>query len=67
MSPYQLVFGKTRHLPVELEQKAYWTTHMLNFDIRIVGEKRIFQLNKLDEFRLEAYEIQSYTKRKTKR
>ena len=24
MSPYQLVYGKTYHLPVELEFKAHW-------------------------------------------
>jgi hypothetical protein len=24
MSPYQLIYGKTYHLPVELEFKAHW-------------------------------------------
>jgi transposase InsO family protein len=25
ISPYQIVYGKTCHLPVELEHRAYWT------------------------------------------
>lgn len=56
MSPYKLVYGKTCHLPLELEHKTYWATQYLNFDIKKAGEKRLFQLNELDEFRNKAYE-----------
>ncbi|XP_072071870.1 uncharacterized protein [Arachis hypogaea] len=50
MSPYQLVYGKACHLPVKLEQRAYWATRFLNFDAKAVGEKKLLQLNELDEF-----------------
>ncbi|KAG9439984.1 hypothetical protein H6P81_020149 [Aristolochia fimbriata] len=50
-TPYRLVYGKACHLPLELEYKAYWATKFLNFDIKAAGEKRLLQLNALDEFR----------------
>ncbi|PIM99706.1 DNA-directed DNA polymerase [Handroanthus impetiginosus] len=50
------LFGKACHLPVELEHNAYWDIRKLNFDMQAAGEKRLLQLNELDEFQLQAYE-----------
>ncbi|GJT04535.1 reverse transcriptase domain-containing protein [Tanacetum coccineum] len=37
-TPYQLVYGKSCHLPVELEHKAYWALKHVNFNLKTAGE-----------------------------
>ncbi|GJX76854.1 reverse transcriptase domain-containing protein [Tanacetum coccineum] len=33
-TPYKLVYGKSCHLPIELEHKAYWALKHANFDLK---------------------------------
>ncbi|XP_020538271.1 uncharacterized protein LOC110010412 [Jatropha curcas] len=66
MSPYQMVYGKAFHLPVELEHKAYGAIKFLNFNAKQVGERRLLHLNMMDEMRLHAYESARIYKDRTK-
>ncbi|XP_057790930.1 uncharacterized protein LOC131008045 [Salvia miltiorrhiza] len=67
MSPYQLVFGKSYHLPVEIEHKAYWATRRINMEFKEAGFTRRDLLTELDEWRNEANESSQIYKEMAKK
>ena len=67
MTPYQLVYGKTCHLPVELEFKSHWAIKGWNMDLQSAGIKRQIQLAELDKWREKAYHSSKLYKERTKR
>jgi hypothetical protein len=67
MTPYQLVYGKTCHLPVELEYKSHWAIKKWHMDLPSAGIKRQMQLGELEESRERAYHNARMHKEKTKR
>nr|GEV56375.1 reverse transcriptase domain-containing protein [Tanacetum cinerariifolium] len=66
-TPYKLVYGKSCHLPIELEHKAYWALKHVNIDLKTTGDHQKLQLNELNELRDQAYENSLIYKEKTKK
>ncbi|GJY54030.1 reverse transcriptase domain-containing protein [Tanacetum coccineum] len=48
-TPYKLVYGKSCHLPIELEHRTYWALKHANFYLKTTGDHRKLQLNELNE------------------
>ncbi|GJR04561.1 reverse transcriptase domain-containing protein [Tanacetum coccineum] len=46
-TPYKLVYGKSCHLPIELEHRAYWALKHANFDLKTAGDHRKLHFNAL--------------------
>nr|CAD39877.2 OSJNBb0058J09.16 [Oryza sativa Japonica Group] len=67
MSPYQIVYGKSCRLPVELEHRAYWAIRNSNMDFEGAGEWRKMQIAELEEWREMAYHNAKIYKERTKR
>nr|GEY40028.1 reverse transcriptase domain-containing protein [Tanacetum cinerariifolium] len=65
-TPYRLVYGKSCHLPLELEDKAFRALKHANFDLKTAGDQRKLQLIELSEFRDQAYENFLIYKERTK-
>nr|GEY65620.1 hypothetical protein [Tanacetum cinerariifolium] len=65
--PYKLVYGKSCHLPIELEHRAYLALKHVNFDFKTTGDHRKLQLNELTELRDQAYENSVIYKERTKK
>ncbi|XP_076949677.1 uncharacterized protein LOC143622394 [Bidens hawaiensis] len=60
------VYGKSCHLPVELEYRAYWALKMVNVDLTEAARKIYFQIHELEELRDAAYSRSLNIKEKTK-
>ena len=67
MSLYRIIFGKPCHLPLELEYRAMWAIKKFNCDFQAAKEKRLLQMNELEELRNEAYDNARIYKYKTKK
>jgi hypothetical protein len=67
MMPYQLVYGKNYHLPIELEHKALWAITKWNMDLKAARTKRKIKITEFEEWREKAYHSAKLYKERTKR
>ncbi|XP_076928215.1 uncharacterized protein LOC143592097 [Bidens hawaiensis] len=61
-----LVYGKSSHLPVELEHRVYWALKTVNVDLIEAARKWYFQIHELEELWDAAYSRSLNIEEKTK-
>ncbi|XP_017412973.1 uncharacterized protein LOC108324543 [Vigna angularis] len=66
LSPFQLVYRKACHLPVEMEHRALWALKFLNFDPFDTANRRRRQTLELEVMQLHAYDSSRNYKEKVK-
>ncbi|GKF19908.1 reverse transcriptase domain-containing protein [Tanacetum coccineum] len=50
-TPFRMVYGKACHLPIDIENKAYWALKQCNMDLTTATKNRFMELNELIELR----------------
>ncbi|XP_076933106.1 uncharacterized protein LOC143598897 [Bidens hawaiensis] len=65
-TPFMLVYGKSCHLPVDVEHCAYWALKTVNVYLTEAARKRYFQIHELEELRDAAYSRSLNIKEKMK-
>ena len=63
----RIKWSMEKHVTLELEHKAYWAIKEINYDFKLAGEKRRFDISSLDQWRTQAYENAKLFKEKVKR
>ena len=63
MSPYQIVYGKACHLPLELEHKAHWALKKLNWECMLQQSKGNFNFVSLMNYDYFYVKMQESIKR----
>nr|GEV63142.1 reverse transcriptase domain-containing protein [Tanacetum cinerariifolium] len=66
-TPYKLVYGKSCHLPIELEHMGYWALKHVNFNLKTASDHQKLQLNELNELHDQAYGNSLIYKERTKK
>ncbi|GKB07698.1 reverse transcriptase domain-containing protein [Tanacetum coccineum] len=66
-TPFKLIYGKTCHLPIEIEHKAHWALKQCNMDLTLAIKILLIQLNELAELRDGSYDNTRIYKERTKK